>query len=71
MNDFTKDELHTLLKCIRLAEIDHGECADLDNVKFKIRCMIDSYCEHDKQELDCDGGISMVCSNCGITTMDI
>jgi len=50
MNEFTKDELQILYKCIRLAEIDHGECPDLDNVKFKIQSMMDNY---DKQSTKC------------------
>lgn len=47
MNDFTRDEQHILFKCIRLSEIDYGECPDLDNVKIKLQSMIDSYCEHE------------------------
>jgi hypothetical protein len=46
MNDFTKEELSSIYKCIRLAEIDHGECAELDNLKFKIQAMINNYCDH-------------------------
>jgi len=51
MNDFTKEELNILYKCIRLAEIDHGECSDLDNIKFKIHSMIDNYCEHEWENI--------------------
>jgi hypothetical protein len=51
MNDFTKDELCILIKCIRLTEIDYGECADLDKVKFKIQKMIHSYkCRNESSE---------------------
>lgn len=44
--EFSKDDLLILLKCVRLCEIDHGECSDLDNVKFKLQKIIDQYCEH-------------------------
>ena len=47
MNDFTKDELYILFKCIRLTEMEHGDCAELDNLVVKVRGMIDNYCEHD------------------------
>jgi hypothetical protein len=40
MNDFTKDELLSLLKCVCLAEIDFGACADLDNLKFKLQSIL-------------------------------
>ena len=62
MNEFTKDELLTLLKCVRLAEIDHGECADLDNVNFKIQSMIDKYCEHENTG---QGYSCTECRDCG------
>ncbi len=54
MNDFNKEDLNTLFKCIRLTEMDHGECADLDNIKFKIQSMIDNYCEHELCDIDYD-----------------
>jgi hypothetical protein len=47
MNDFTRDELNVLLKCARLTEIDFGNCADIDNVIYKIQSMIDNYCNHE------------------------
>jgi len=56
MNDFIKDELLSLLKCVHLAEIDHGECADLDNLKNKIQSIIDNYCEHENK-CDHDWGV--------------
>lgn len=45
-DEFNKDDLLILLKCVRLCEIDHGECSDLDNVKSKLQSMIDTYCKH-------------------------
>jgi hypothetical protein len=62
MNDFTKDELYTLLKCVRLAAIAHGEHPDLDNAEFKLRVMIDNYCEHVWAE---GGGTQVHCGKCG------
>lgn len=50
MNQFTKDNLLVLLKCVRLCEVDHGECSDLDNVKFKLQKLIDNYCEHSNKQ---------------------
>ena len=62
MNEFTKDELCILFKCVRLSERDYGECSDLDNVKFKIQSMIDNYCEHENagQDYSCNR-----CWDCG------
>lgn len=62
MNDFTIDELYSLFKCIRLAEIDHGECSDLDNLKFKIQHMVDNYCEHENKTSIHSG---VICEDCG------
>ena len=42
MNQFTKEELNNLFKCVRLTQMDYGECADLDNLKFKLLAMINS-----------------------------
>ncbi len=40
MNDFTKDELNTIYKSLRLTEVDYGESQEIDKVKFKILSMI-------------------------------
>jgi len=50
-NDFTKEDLNTLLKCARLTEIDHGKCLALDEVIEQLVYMIDNYCEHSKRQL--------------------
>lgn len=47
MNDLTKEELNILFKCVRLCEMDHGKCSDLDNVKIKLQSVIDNYCDHE------------------------
>lgn len=70
MNDFTKEELKDILEGI-------SWCLDGDNALWseklvnKIQLMIDNYCEHKNTYMDSDGGISLVCSSCGVTTMDI
>lgn len=46
MDEFTKSDLYVLLKCVRLCEIEHGECPDLDYVKLKLQKIIDQYCDH-------------------------
>lgn len=43
VNEFTKEELYILLKCVRLVEIDHSECTELDNAKYKIQLLVDNY----------------------------
>ena len=43
MSKFTQDELYVLLKCVRLCEIDYGECSDIDNVKYKLQEIIEKY----------------------------
>jgi hypothetical protein len=45
MNNFTKDELFVLIKCIRISEKKCGEDVCLDNLKFKLQKLIDNYCE--------------------------
>jgi len=42
MNDFTKEMLKDLLKCIHLAEIDHGKSQRMDYLKRKLQFMIDN-----------------------------
>lgn len=50
MSRFIKEELHVLLKCVRISEMEFGECSDLDNVKFKLQSLIDNYCEHSHKQ---------------------
>lgn len=72
MNDFTKEELNILLKCIRLTEIDHGECNDLDNVKFKVKSKIDNYCDHEGEDVTyCPGLYSKILAEKELTSQDL
>ena len=65
MNEFTKDQLYIMLKCVRLCEIDHGECSDLDNVKFKLLSVIDNYCEHEWENICCQCTLDKIyCHKC-------
>jgi hypothetical protein len=64
MNDFTKEELRNLYKCVRLTEMQHGECSDLDNLKLKIQSMIDNYCDHEFYEHNRLGSICKKCGDC-------
>ena len=50
MNDFTKEELQDLLKCIKLTGSEFGNCQRLDLLKRKLQSLIDNYCEHDMYE---------------------
>ena len=63
MDEFTKEELGILFKCIRLAEIDHGECSELDNIRFKIQSIIDNYCDHNWTD---GSGNHICCGKCHI-----
>lgn len=45
MNDFTKEELMTIKKCIRLCEMDYGENELFDAILYKIK-MQESVSEH-------------------------
>jgi len=72
VNDFTKEELKDLKRYARvyilqspLLEKKNRPLAD------KIQSLIDNYCEHKESKVDCNGGISMVCVQCGYITMDI
>ena len=70
MNDFSKEELkylHEMIGSISIA----GHPIDDEALESKIQSMIDGYCEHSESRMDCDGGISLVCKECGAITMDI
>lgn len=43
MNDFTKEDLKDLLKCISIVVIDFGTSNILEQLKKKIESMIDNY----------------------------
>jgi hypothetical protein len=69
MNDFTKEELELIAEAIPYI-LHKGVLVRTELLK-KIDGMINNYCEHKEQEMDCDGGISLVCKYCGAITMDI
>ncbi len=72
MNDFTKEDLIYMKESVTyLTDACCDYAADTIGLEEKIQTKIDSYCEHKNQNMDCDGGISMVCADCGITTVDI
>jgi len=70
MNDFTKDELEDLL-FFTMVHKNKYEVKYPQELIEKLKSLIDNYCEHKEQKMDCDGGISLVCKLCGTTTMDI
>lgn len=43
MNDFTKEDLSILFKCVRISEMEFGECKEIDKMKIKLQFMIDNY----------------------------
>lgn len=73
MNDFTKEELQEIKRCVKYM-IKGGttpySCFTVE-INKKLQLMIDKYCKHEEVEMDCDGGISLVCSNCGYVAMDV
>jgi hypothetical protein len=71
MNDFTKEELETIKKSIDGLMFSKFYSKDTQLVYKKLQSMIDNHCEHKETEMDCDGGISLVCSKCGETVIDI
>lgn len=69
MNDFTKDELKWLQEGIN--ELITADSCTPERIWLKLKNMIDNYCEHSESIMDCDGGITLVCKECGAITMDI
>ena len=67
VNDFTRDELEELIELMVHA---YGEKAKYLNLVTKIQSMLDNYCDHKEADMDCDGGISLICTQCGYTVMD-
>jgi len=71
MNDFTKDEL-VMLKRLTLHHVNQfRENSDCIKLMSKLRNLIDNYCEHTNKNYDVDGGITLVCSDCGCTLIDV
>ncbi len=48
MNDFTKDELETILYCVDV--VSNVENTDEQKLFDKIQSLIDNYCEHEWDE---------------------
>ena len=71
MNDFTKEELEHLATLFKFTEVAYPDFKLNEDLWVKIESMIDNYCEHKETEMDCDGGISLVCTKCGETIMDV
>jgi len=72
MNDFTKAELELIYDCVE-NDFLYSNWSRVMYEPFlaKINSMIDNYCDHKNTQMDCDGGISLVCSDCGSTMVDI
>ena len=61
MNDFTKEELKIIFKCMdQLYDLCEAELLD------KIQSLIDNYCEHKNREpgYDEENGHHVYCTNC-------
>ncbi len=71
MNDFTLQELIDLLIIIKESIDNSTQPESIFLIADKIESMIDNYCDHKESEMDCDGGISLICTECGYTIMDI
>ena len=74
MNDFTKEELEQIKFEMDVGQIGFHASFTYEMylvLERKIQSMIDNYCEHKESKMDCDGGISLVCKQCGATTMDV
>lgn len=69
MNHFTKEELEYIMHLCHICNSYHSSPSQ--NFKNKIQSMIDNYCEHKNKEMDCNGGISLVCTDCGKTILDV
>lgn len=62
MNDFTKEELESLLSTIKSLRV-YTEIVNWDeDLEIKIQSMIDSYCEH---EMTHETGEYLICIHCG------
>ena len=59
MNDFTKEELKSIMYCVKQMKI---HIDGYNPLKSKIQFMIDNYCEHEWYEHKQAG---IVCKKCG------
>lgn len=71
MNEFTKEELKTIFGHLPIHTPERENSEKYQNIYKKLQSMIDTYCEHSESIMDCDGGITLVCKECGAITMDI
>lgn len=58
MNDFTKEELKSIMYCVKQMKI---HIDGYNPLKSKIQSMIDNYCEHKNK---CVNGAKLVCEDC-------
>ena len=61
MNDFTREELETLLYCV--GETSSYEQTNEDILIDKIQSMIDNYCDHDQGFTE-DSVLIKLCNKC-------
>ena len=79
MNDFTKFELQIMLLEMNISIKRNKDLiraapsykALMEALMDKLEAMIDNYCEHTNKNYDMDGGITLVCSDCGCTLIDV
>lgn len=72
MNSLTKEDLTEIHRCLKYM-IKGGTTPYSDHtisLTRKVKAMVERYCEHKETKMDCDGGISLVCANCGYTVVD-
>lgn len=65
MNDFTKEELIEMRDYCNWEYPSIGHSDFRQNLWLKLQSLINNYCEHKNTEMNCDGGISWVCTDCG------
>lgn len=70
MSDFTREELERL-SSLAINASNRFNPNDTDSLCLKIQSMLDNYCEHKDTDMDCDGGISLVCTQCGYIVVDV
>ena len=67
MNEFTKEELQELIRCVKLVIrsgiIPHSE--KTIKLTINLQCMINKHCDHETEQGG-SGGLSMyLCKKCG------
>jgi hypothetical protein len=61
MNDFSKEELKILYHCAKFVTEYNWLHDKYDGIMYKIRSIIDNYCEHDYR------GNTQHCNDCGVS----